>query len=330
MKVAVIGGGAIGTVHAKAYVAAGAQLVGVVEPVTAVGERFSTAFGVPVFDTLDSLLAGDNPPEAISICTPPFTHRQLAEVAMKAGVHVLCEKPMAHTIEDARALHRSAEASNVTFATAYCHRFQPELELIHSHIETGEIGTVRTFFNAFSGHQDDIETRWFGRKELAGGGALIDAGIHSIDIFRYLCGEVDSATGTLATVLDGTGLEVEHTAAMTLRSVTHVIGTIECSWKSPTGQSIVRVEGSEGSLTFDYARQGQVAKQSRSGEVEILQVSPGNRFEREIADFIRSVTVGMRPRTGSLDGLVGVAVLDEVYSQSDNRSLGSSILNEVA
>ncbi|WP_167140513.1 Gfo/Idh/MocA family oxidoreductase [Diaminobutyricimonas sp. TR449] len=313
MKVAVIGGGAIGTVHANAYLAAGAELVGVVEPVIEVGQRFSTTFGVPVFESLSGLLASADRPEAISICTPPFTHRELAEAALTAGLHVLCEKPIAHTLEDALAIHRAAEAAEVTFATAYCHRFQPELERMHALVVDGEIGAVRTFFNAFSGHQDDIEKRWFGRKSLAGGGALIDAGIHSIDIFRFLCGEVVASSGVLATVLDGDELEVEHTAALTLLSETNVIGTIETSWKSPNGQSIVRVAGSNGSLTFDYGKRGQIEVELQNGSSRTEQVTLGNRFEREIAAFMQAISERSAPRTGALDGLIGVAILDKLY-----------------
>lgn len=259
------------------------------------------------------MLASQHAPEVISICSPPSTHREIAEVALEAGLHVLCEKPIAHSLTDAGAIYRLAQQAQSVFATGYCHRFHPELELMAQRIDDGMIGQLRTFANAFSGLQEQIEHSWFGRKELAGGGSLIDASVHSIDAFRFLCGEIASATGVLETVLDGTELDVEHTGAICLRGQNGTIGTIESSWKSPAGQAYVRVSGSEGALTFDYHRLGQVRFEPATTPEQILEVETGNRFQRQIAAFLAAVEAGTVPRTGPEDGLIGVTVLDSIY-----------------
>lgn len=313
MKVAIVGGGKIGAVHALAYRDVGASLVAVVEPSPATGQAFADRFDVPCFASLQELLSSEHAPEAISICSPPSSHRALAEAALEGGLHVLCEKPIAHTLYDAQAIHRAAERSNSVFATGYCHRFQPELELIAEQIRVGMIGHLRTFANAFSGLQEQIEQGWFGRKELAGGGALMDASVHSIDIFRFLCGEIKSATGLIETGLDGTELEVEHTGAICLRGQNGTIGTIESSWKSPAGHAHVRVSGSEGALTFDYSRPGRVRFEPANGPVEILEVETGSRFEREVEAFLTAIDTRTAPRTGAEDGVIGLAVLDSIY-----------------
>ncbi|MGY1550253.1 Gfo/Idh/MocA family protein [Microbacterium sp. A588] len=312
-KVAVIGGGGIGSIHAAAYQAVGAELVGVIEPSEAIAAQFSARFGVPSFPTLDALLAASLGTEVVSICTPPVAHRELTEQAIAAGLHVLCEKPLAHTLEDATAIHEAATRAGVVVGTAYCHRFQPELQFMKTMIEEGRIGNVRTFSNEFSGHQDDIEKRWFGRKALSGGGAVLDAAIHSIDVFRFLCGEIDQASGSVVCDLDGTVLEVEHSAALAVRSIDAVVGTILVSWKAPSGKTQITLAGSTGGLTYDYARPGEVEHVTADGVVHVLEVPVGNRFEREIDDFLEAAHNGSAPRTSTFDGLVGVGIVDAVY-----------------
>ena len=326
MKIAIIGGGGIGATHADAYRAVGGNVVAVVEPIIEVAEKFSERYDLAPYTSLSDLLESANRPDAISICTPPFTHRELVEEALAAGIHILCEKPMAHTLEDAEAIYRATQTTDAVFATGYCQRFQPELEFMHALIGSGRIGTVRTFYNSFSSHQADIENRWFGRKRLAGGGVVIDTAIHSIDIFRYLCGEVVAVSGSMSTALDSIELEVEHTATLGLRSEKEVIGTINCSWKLPNGTSVVRVSGSAGTLSFDYLKEGEVVFESEAGEVEVLRIESGDRFAREVAAFLNAVNKGTSPRTGAFDGLVGLAVVTAVYRMNTENALSTSAL----
>ena len=320
-RIAIVGAGTIGAVHATAYRAAGAELVAIVEPVPEAAESFARRFDLAAYGSLDDLLASPDRPDAISICTPPFTHRELATAALDAGLHVLCEKPMAHTLDDAEAIFRAAEEAGSTFATAYCHRFQPEIEAIAGLIGEGRIGAVRSFYNAFTGNQPGIETRWFGRKRLAGGGAVMDTAIHSIDIFRYLCGEVVDGTGVATDTLDGTELEVEHTATLGLVSESGVIGTIDCSWKSAPGRAVVQVTGAMGRLSFDYTQPGHVVFEDEDGNAERIPAGGDDRFLREIRSFLQAVENGDAPRTGAIDGLVGLAVVDAVYRERSERSV---------
>jgi predicted dehydrogenase len=313
MKVAIIGAGAIGAVHADAYRELEANLVAVVEPVEEAALQFAQKYSVTPYRTLSELLGSPDRPGAISICTPPFTHRELVEQAIAAEVHILCEKPMAHTLEDAEAIYAAAANAKTLFATAYCHRFQPEIERIQALIAEGKVGTVRTFYNSFSGNQDGIEKRWFGRKKLSGGGVIIDTAIHSIDIFRYLCGEIAAASGTMTTWLGSTDLGVEHTATVGLRAENGVIGTIDCSWKTPNDSAVVRISGSEGTLSFDYYDAAKITFQPVVGTTKVIQVAGANRFIRELAAFIEAADSGREARTGAFDGLVGLAVVSAVY-----------------
>lgn len=313
MKVIIAGLGRIGREHVDAYRSADAEIVAAVEPATDVAERFSADYDIEVYSNLTSFLEARSTPDIMSICTPPSSHRELVEVAVPLGINVLCEKPMAHTLEDALAIHQIASSSGVLFSTAYCHRFQPELEEMKTLIEDGRIGTPRAFYNQFARQQDGIEHRWFAKRSLAGGGVLIDTAIHSIDIFRFLCGEITAATAMYTTNLDGVDLEVEHTATLGLRSVNHVIGTVDCSWKLPTGESVVRVFGTLGSLTYDYSSPGVITFRDTMGAESVIDCPTGNRWELEVRAFIQAVEMGTSVRTGTIDGLIGLHVLSTVY-----------------
>jgi predicted dehydrogenase len=317
VRAAVVGGGVIGGVHADSYRHAGAEVVAIVDPIETAGVAAAERYEAAWYSSLDDLLASDDRPDLLSICTPPSLHLSLTAAALDAGVHVLCEKPMAHSLEHARDIHeraRHAAARSVIFGTAYCHRFQPEIEYISSQLQAGAIGEVRTFRNEFSGMQADIENRWFGKKAVAGGGVLLDTAIHSIDLFRFLCGEVVDVAATMSSELDGRELEVEHTALLALKSNAGVIGAIDCSWKSPTGRAVVEVAGSHGALRFDYTTPGVVTHIDETGVAHMVQVADsGARFDRQIADFMARVAAGRPSRTGSWDGYVGVAVVDAAY-----------------
>lgn len=322
MKIAIVGGGGIGSTHARSYRAIGAGLVAVVEPVEASALRFRSLFEVPSYPTLADLIGSEDRPDAVSICTPPFAHRALVEEALAADIHVLCEKPMAHDLEDAIAIDAAAQTAGAVFAMAYCHRFQPEIEFVRKRMWDGTIGIPRTFHNSFSGYQAEVEKRWFGNPELSGGGVLIDAGIHSIDIFRYLCGEVTTINGTLTKQLDSDVLDVEHTAAVSLGSDRNIVGSIQCSWKTAGEEAIVRVTGDTASLTYDYGRPGEVVLTDGDGSVTVLECATGNRFQHEMSDFIDAIEQRREPRSTSRDGLLGVEAVAAVYTQTfeTNRS----------
>lgn len=88
---------------------------------------------------------------AVSICTPPSTQREIAVAALQRGIHVLCEKPLAHTLEDAQEITRAAEESQACFIVAFRHRFLPAIAKIKQIVASGEIGESVIFTNAFCG-----------------------------------------------------------------------------------------------------------------------------------------------------------------------------------
>ena len=117
----------------------------------------------------------------------------------------------------------------------------------------------------------------------------------------------------MTTWLGSTDLGVEHTATVGLRAENGVIGTIDCSWKTPNDSAVVRISGSEGTLSFDYYDAAKITFQPVGEPTKVIQVAGPNRFIRELAAFLEAVDSGREARTGAFDGLVGLAVVSAVY-----------------
>lgn len=312
-RVGVIGAGVIGQVHLRAYAAAGTPPVAVTDTDTGRAQAAAERHGLMAYPDLAAMLA-EADLDAVSVCTPPATHLPVVLDALAKGVAVLCEKPMALTEKECATMIAAAADAGLLLSIGFCHRFQPEIEAIRAAVLDGRIGTVLGFHNRFSGHLADVEHRWFSDPGMAGGGVLVDTCSHSVDLFRYLVGEVGDVralTATTATAL-GPAVAVEDTAVLSLRSTGGVLGTIEASWRTRPGQATVALHGTHGALRFDY-RTRSLTYMAPDGETDLLAVEPADRFERQAAHFLRCVQGFEQPRVTAHDGAAAVAILTAAY-----------------
>jgi len=126
--------------------------------------------------------------DAVSICTPNQTHAQTAIAALQSGVHVLCEKPMAHTAAAARRMVDVAEQTGYKLVIGFQYRFNPKTQFLRNAVRNGELGRIR--FGRVQALRRRGIPNWgvFGRKELQGGGPLIDIGVHVLEMTHYTMG----------------------------------------------------------------------------------------------------------------------------------------------
>lgn len=323
LRVGVVGAGVIGRTHLNAYRAAGTAPVAVTDVDPAAAEAAAAEFGLTAYPSVAAML-GEAELDAVSICTPPAGHLETAVQALRAGVAVLCEKPMARTVEECEAMISAAEEGGALLTVGFCHRFQPEVEAMRSLITEGRIGDVLTFRNRFSGPLDGVEKRWFSQPDIAGGGVLMDSSIHSVDIFRYLIGEIDRATAVTATTATdrGPALSVEDSAVLAVRSSGGVVGVIEASWRTSPGEAVISVSGTQGRLEMDYATM-TLSLIDTDQKCSAVPVPEGDRFARQARQFLECVATGAEPRVTARDGARAVAVLAEAYAAA--RSAPSSL-----
>ncbi|MBO5363088.1 MAG: Gfo/Idh/MocA family oxidoreductase, partial [Clostridia bacterium] len=131
--------------------------------------------------------------DAVSVCTWNSAHAPCTIMALNAGKHVLCEKPMALNVEEAEAMKAAAEKNGKLLMIAFVRRFGKDCEIVKDMAESGTLGEVY-YAKAINLRSNGNPGGWFGEKARSGGGPLIDLGVHSIDLVRYLLGKPNVAS----------------------------------------------------------------------------------------------------------------------------------------
>ncbi|MDQ1253735.1 MAG: Gfo/Idh/MocA family oxidoreductase, partial [Euryarchaeota archaeon] len=184
--------------------------------------------------------------DAIVICTPPHLHAKIGIAAMNSGKHVLCEKPLAITIEEAEAMVKAARTNNVKLKCGFNHRFHPAITKAKQLLDDGQIGEVNFVRCRYGiGGRPGCEKEWRANPELAGGGELMDQGTHAIDLSRWFMGEFNEVFAFVANYLPQMKL-VEDNGFILLRTQTGKIASIHASLTQWRNLFSFEVFGSEG------------------------------------------------------------------------------------
>lgn len=219
------------------------------------GRAAAEHFGVDYFDDLAALLAWQ--PDGVIVCTENARHRAAVEEIAAAGVPILCEKPLATTLPDADAMIAAAAAAGVPLMVAYPVRFSVAFDALRSVFDGGGIGELISFCGTNNGKLP-AERDWFAQPELSGGGAIMDHTVHLADLLTVLLPEA-SATSVYAranTLLHADRAAAETGGLVSIEFDNGVIGTIDCSWSSPSddlvwGGLTLQLIGSTGIADLD-------------------------------------------------------------------------------
>ena len=197
-------------------------------------------FGGKVYLSDDEMLKDENI-DAVSVCVANAYHAEITIKALNHGKHVLCEKPMAITLDDCEKMQKAAKENERRLMIGHNQRFAPAHQRAKEILESGEMGKVISFTTTF-GHKgpemwsvDKGSNTWFFKKSAAAFGSMADLGIHKIDLMRYLIGgKVDNVYSTLATLdkkfSDGTPIEVDDNSIELIKFENGALGTVTTSW----------------------------------------------------------------------------------------------------
>lgn len=224
LKVAIVGAGFMGRMHSAVYgLLPNAEVAAVVDLDT----EKASALGAPVFATLEEALPLV---DAVDVCLPTYLHRDFTVRALQAGKHVLCEKPMALTTEDADAMIAAADESGKRLMIAHCIRFWPEYSYVRQLREEGTLGRLLSInLTRYGEFPSWSWTNWLADEAKAGGGAL-DMHIHDTDYALGLLG-APVETASFGTD-DGRGIGQIFT---TLRFPDGTVAHLEGGWNLPPG-----------------------------------------------------------------------------------------------
>lgn len=203
-------------------------------------EALVKLYGGKVYPTIDDMLA-DPEIDAVSVCLANAAHAETSIKALRAGKHVLCEKPMAISLEECEAMVTAAKESGKRLMIGHNQRLAPAHKKAKELISSGQLGRVITFQSTF-GHRgpemwsmDKSANTWFFKKASASFGSMADLGIHKIDLVRYLIGDDISTVFSTMAVLDkkfpdGTPIEVDDNSVEVLTFNNGALGTVTTSW----------------------------------------------------------------------------------------------------
>lgn len=266
-----------------------AELVAFAEVVPEKREELKEKYGVTAYADAESLLA-DERIECVYVASPLQFHREQAEMVLKAGKHLLLEKPLGVNAAEAEEIVRIAEASGLKAAAGFMMRFHAAHARMREMVRGGELGrlvSIRAEFGCWS-----IETgkRWRHFKSLGGGGSLMDMGIHCIDLLNDIIGERVTGVSAVNATLAHT-FEVEDSSCVLLRYESGLTAIVDSYFCMPNDVARLEISGTRGRIVADNTI-GQVEGGS-------VQAFPANSLsEAEKAEFIRRATEITLPEDG--------------------------------
>jgi len=328
MKIAFTGTGYISKIHAQAAQNLGLTLEAVVNHKADSMVEFSRQFGiVRQYADIAGLLK-DGKIDALVIGTPNYLHKSQTIAALNAGVHVMVEKPMAMDAQEAEQMCEAAEGSGALLMVAHCWRFDPEvLWLKDRSSKLGKI--IRT--KGMGVHTNWGPSGWFTQKELAGGGAMADMGIHALDTARFLLGDpkpvaVYAKMGTYYQERD-----VDDTGLIMVEWDNGATSYFESGWWQPHADGPEAATQLYGTQGFGQVFPTRLEIPNRE-EQKINVIDPGFPFPRasqspqslydaQLKYFVECIQKNQTPNPGGLEGWVNMKVIDAAYQSSQTRKV---------
>ncbi len=337
IRVVVVGGGAIAQArHLPEYAAnPNAQVAGVMDFNRDRARELCERFGGIPYTSLEAVLA-DPDVDAISVCTPNFTHAEYTIKGLKAGKHVLCEKPMAQTLEETREMLAAEQESGRILMLGHNQRLIKAHRKAKELLDSGAIGDLLFYQLNFkhagpeSWSVDKGANTWFFQKAKAKFGVMGDLGAHKIDLIRYLTGsEIKNVFANMMTLdkkyADGTPIDLEDNAVCMFNMENGLPGIMHFSWTNygseDNGSTIYGTKGVM-KIFGDYnddivleMRDGVQVKYSVGG----IATNTNQTKSGVIDEFISAIVEERRPIVTGIDGHNTLAVIETAVRSAQEK-----------
>jgi predicted dehydrogenase len=326
LRIAFTGTGYISKIHARAARGLpGVELVAVVNHRPESMGAFAAEFGIPrQYSSVEDLLR-DGEVDALSVNTPNYLHAPQTMAALRAGVHVMVEKPMAMNAAEAEAMIRASEESGALLMVAHCWRFDPEAQWLRRQAEEGRLGSViRT--KGYGVHVNWGPAGWFVEKRYAGGGAMADMGIHAIDTTRYLIGDPQPVSVYARIGTYYKDFDVDDTGVIIVNWDNGVTSYMESGWWQPHAdgpEASVQLYGTRGmgqlyptGLAMPSDTASQVDKVDSGFPPVRDPHCPQSMYDAQLAYFVACIRSGRTPIPGGAEGLTNMRIVDAAYESA--------------
>lgn len=284
VRIGIVGSGFMARTHVGAYASIeDADVVAVASPNTA--DEFIAEHGLDAETYTTAIdLFDDADVDAVDICTPTPTHRELVEAAADRGLATFCEKPLAGSLDDAHAAAEAVDEAGIQFMVGHVLRFFPAYERIKTTVDAGgigDLGVVRA--RRLSRFPDWGHENWYANQTKSGG-ALVDLAIHDFDYLRWVFGPVDRVFARS----DGSREEWTHA---TLRFENGAVGYVEASWAHPDSVGIaseLEVAGDDGLIEYD-STDDEAVTLATDDETTVTNPVGKDGYRRELEAFVEGV-----------------------------------------
>ncbi len=326
----IIGCGMIANWHANAILKVpNTRLVGASDVNEASREKFAKTFGIKAFSSIEAMLLSPEV-DVVCICTPSGLHAPLAVKAANFGKHIVLEKPMALTLQEADEVIEACEKNNVKLAVISQLRFSSGVCHLKNAVEQGLLGKLimgDIYMKFYRSQEYYDKGGWRGTWKMDGGGALMNQGIHGIDLLQYIMGPVKSVyahTKTLARKI-----EVEDTAAALVEFKNGALGVIQGTTSIyPGSPRILDICGDKGTITLeeDCITRWEIEGAKTPEDIILGGTTSGNSRDpaafgidghiRQIGDMAEAVRNNRNPIVDQYEGRKPIEIIMAIYQSS--------------
>ncbi|TSA20319.1 gfo/Idh/MocA family oxidoreductase [bacterium] len=318
----------------------GARVVAFCDKVKAAADARAAQFGGAVYTNVGDLV-GNPDIDAISICTPSGLHLEAAVAAAAAKKHVMVEKPIEVTLDRVDQIISACRSNGVRLGAIFPRRFMDSSQVLKNSIDTGRFGTIvlaDVYIKWYRTQEYYANGGWRGTIRYDGGGALMNQGIHGIDLLQWLMGGVEKVSAFKATRAH-TGIEVEDVAVASLQFRSGALGVIEGTTGAWPGAKIrIAISGSNGTvimedesfLTWQFRNETAEDENIRkrfsqadallSGGASDPRAISSEGHRRQFEDFVAAIREDRPPRIDGAEARAAVAVITAIYrSATEHR-----------
>jgi predicted dehydrogenase len=329
LKVGIVGGAFAGTLHAEGWIATNrADVVAVAAPSKETRDNFSKKFDVRSYEDAKSMLEKEEL-DVISLTLPNVFHKELTVLAASKGIHVVCEKPLAINLNDAKEMVDAANKFGTKLLYAEQIIFAPRYRKVKELIDAGSFGQL-----VHIGHRErhgGPHAKWFRDIKMSGGGVTMDMGIHGIGLISYLLkpAKITHVYARITTIDKNS--PVDDHCLLTLEFDNKVLATVDASWVAPGGvDDVLEVLGRDGYVRADLARGQTLDLFTLAGSSEVGEKAETNKgwlkipheearswgWYAEIEHFASVILDGVTPLISGEDGYQALKVAMAAYESA--------------